>query len=75
MYVSYMIIFVCIIYVVIFIIFAVCSNGTFGLGCSQTCACDNDADCDPLTGECICRSGFTGPTCEQGIKISIFLSL
>uniref|UniRef100_A0A3P9PU63 Platelet endothelial aggregation receptor 1 n=1 Tax=Poecilia reticulata TaxID=8081 RepID=A0A3P9PU63_POERE len=37
-----------------------CPEGRFGKNCSEECVCHNGAKCDPLTGRCQCREGFTG---------------
>ncbi|PWA24948.1 hypothetical protein CCH79_00015499 [Gambusia affinis] len=37
-----------------------CPEGRFGKNCSEECVCHNDAKCEPLTGRCQCREGFTG---------------
>ncbi|GCB81836.1 hypothetical protein scyTo_0022240 [Scyliorhinus torazame] len=39
--------------------------GFFGKDCIQLCKCQNGADCDHVTGECLCRTGFIGNHCEQ----------
>ena len=49
----------------------VCTQGTFGLGCSQRCQCSDDVTCDPVTGSCICPMGKMGLKCDKG-KIAIF---
>ncbi|TMS08541.1 Multiple epidermal growth factor-like domains protein 10 [Larimichthys crocea] len=33
--------------------------------CSQICQCRNGADCDHISGQCTCRTGFMGRHCEQ----------
>lgn len=35
-----------------------CSPGFYGKSCQQICSCQNGADCDSVTGKCICASGF-----------------
>lgn len=43
-----------------------CEQGTFGLNCSRSCDCADDAPCDPVSGRCICSSGKTGVRCDSG---------
>lgn len=43
-----------------------CTGGFFGPGCALRCGCAGGADCDPVTGQCHCVDGYTGPTCQQG---------
>lgn len=45
--------------------FAGCPLGFFGKDCSQTCQCRNGADCDHISGQCTCRTGFMGKYCDQ----------
>ncbi|XP_048726964.2 uncharacterized protein LOC125645466 isoform X2 [Ostrea edulis] len=42
-----------------------CPNWRFGEKCNL-CSCNktNSESCDPSTGECKCKSGFTGATCD-----------
>ncbi|KAL7988821.1 hypothetical protein Chor_007740, partial [Crotalus horridus] len=35
-----------------------CSPGFYGESCQQICSCRNGADCDSVTGKCICAPGF-----------------
>ena len=49
----------------------VCSQGTFGLRCSQRCQCGDGVMCDPVTGSCICPMGKMGLMCDEG-KMAIF---
>lgn len=42
-----------------------CPLGFFGKDCSQSCQCQNGADCDHISGQCTCRRGFMGRQCEQ----------
>lgn len=44
----------------------VCTQGTFGLGCSQRCQCSDGVTCDPVTGSCICPMGKMGLKCDKG---------
>ncbi|MEQ2218333.1 hypothetical protein XENOCAPTIV_001752, partial [Xenoophorus captivus] len=41
-----------------------CPSGFYGSQCSEVCRCQNGADCDHITGQCSCRTGFIGPRCE-----------
>lgn len=41
-----------------------CPSGFHGRDCSEVCRCQNGADCDHITGQCACRTGFTGTSCE-----------
>lgn len=42
-----------------------CPSGFYGRDCSEVCRCQNGADCDHITGQCACRTGFIGTGCEQ----------
>lgn len=42
-----------------------CPSGFYGKDCSEVCRCQNGADCDHITGQCVCRTGFIGTGCEQ----------
>ncbi|CAH1406844.1 unnamed protein product [Nezara viridula] len=42
----------------------VCPMGTWGMGCSKECECNN-ATCDPFSGECICPSGWIVKECGE----------
>lgn len=35
-----------------------CPVGFYGEGCQVPCPCHNGADCDSITGSCICAPGF-----------------
>ena len=45
--------------------FLVCTQGRFGLGCSQLCQCSDGVTCDPVRGSCICPMGKMGLKCER----------
>ncbi|KAH9498711.1 hypothetical protein Btru_004630, partial [Bulinus truncatus] len=47
-----------------------CTEGTFGDSCSQSCSCTtvNTASCDKISGACVCKSGWTGSTCDSDIN-------
>lgn len=49
-----------------------CSSGTWGLGCNQTCLCGNGAACDPLDGTCACSPGWRGEHCNESCPVSYF---
>ena len=38
--------------------------GLYGLGCNNTCACQNGGSCHHATGSCTCTPGYTGPQCS-----------
>ncbi|POI30978.1 hypothetical protein CIB84_005273 [Bambusicola thoracicus] len=42
-----------------------CPAAFYGKNCANVCQCQNGADCDHITGQCTCRTGFTGKQCEQ----------
>lgn len=37
-----------------------CPNGTFGMNCSITCECENEAVCNYADGTCLCNPGYVG---------------
>ncbi len=41
-------------------------QGTYGVGCNSICVCENDGECDPVTGACSCPPGVRGEHCEDG---------
>ncbi|XP_052705082.1 uncharacterized protein LOC128180917 isoform X1 [Crassostrea angulata] len=45
--------------------FSVCPEWQFGKSC-KPCSCNktNSVSCDHITGQCTCRSGFSGATCD-----------
>ena len=45
--------------------FLACPSGKFGQNCADQCNCENGADCDPIGGRCICKTGYTGERCEN----------
>lgn len=47
-----------------------CSSGTWGLGCNQTCSCTNEAACDPIDGICTCSPGWSGEHCQESCPVS-----
>lgn len=38
------------------------------MGCASVCDCYNSQPfgCDPKTGRCRCKPGYTGERCEEG---------
>ncbi|XP_033618405.1 multiple epidermal growth factor-like domains protein 6 [Fukomys damarensis] len=44
----------------------VCPPGFFGLNCSNICDCTNGANCDAVSGQCICLPCFHGSQCKKG---------
>jgi hypothetical protein len=44
---------------------AACPSGLFGRNCLQTCTCNEDEECNKMTGFCNCSAGFMGSTCHQ----------
>lgn len=47
-------------------------QGTHGLNCASKCNCEEmytlDTTCDPVTGQCRCRPGWTGLKCDQNVN-------
>ena len=45
----------------------VCTNGTYGTGCTQTCHCDVGSSCDIYSGICSggCETGWSGDNCQS----------
>lgn len=41
-----------------------CPTGFHGAHCAEVCRCQNGADCDHISGQCSCRTGFIGQSCE-----------
>lgn len=58
---------ICINTELLFFLFIVCRTGWFGVSCSQPCDCFNADSCDSVTGKCMCKPGFTGDSCENGV--------
>lgn len=42
-----------------------CDEKHWGDDCSHFCECENGGQCDPLSGSCQCRLGYTGRHCED----------
>ncbi|CAF1448053.1 unnamed protein product [Didymodactylos carnosus] len=49
-----------------------CRPYTFGFYCAQTCNCSAETSngCDPQTGRCRCKAGYSGDNCERGSSLS-----
>ncbi|CAF1428143.1 unnamed protein product [Adineta steineri] len=48
---------------------SLCPEGFFGPPrCRQKCMCVNNAQCDPLSGRCLCHSGHVGRYCERSCE-------
>lgn len=54
------------------IIHSACERGRYGQGCVHICDCEDAAQCDPVSGRCLCSSGKTGPRCDIGNLSRIF---
>lgn len=50
-----------------------CPAGFYGSHCAEVCRCQNGADCDHITGQCSCRTGFIGHSCELSECVWWFL--
>lgn len=45
-----------------------CPSGSWGVGCQEFCQCGKHSEgCDPVTGECLCRAGYFGTSCDEGM--------
>lgn len=42
-----------------------CPMGKHGDDCKSDCRCQNGGTCDPETGDCYCRAGWTGSVCAN----------
>ena len=52
-----------------------CLIGTFGGGCSQTCHCKNNDNCNREKGTCGsegCELGYKGSNCQDSEYITFF---
>lgn len=41
-----------------------CNQGQFGSNCANTCDCDGDTPCHPVSGRCLCVPGKMGTRCD-----------
>ncbi|XP_048727085.2 uncharacterized protein LOC125645542 [Ostrea edulis] len=46
-----------------------CKDFTFGEQCSERCTCvvNNTEECDVVSGECRCKTGWRGPNCSEDV--------
>ena len=44
---------------------AVCPENTYGVMCSEKCACQNGGTCSSTDGSCSCSFGWKGKTCNE----------
>lgn len=42
-----------------------CPIGKHGTACKSECRCQNGGSCDPETGYCFCKDGWTGAVCAN----------
>ncbi|CAG0924468.1 unnamed protein product, partial [Notodromas monacha] len=42
-----------------------CPLGNWGVNCTGSCHCVNDAICDPVDGKCHCKEGWAGTFCDR----------
>ncbi|OPL21020.1 multiple 11-like epidermal growth factor-like domains protein, partial [Mytilus galloprovincialis] len=49
-----------------------CPSGTNGLNCKEECFCAHDAECDPVTGDCLCTAGWYGNHCTKECPMGTF---
>ena len=50
------------------LIILVCSDNKYGRNCALDCQCHlkNTVLCDPVSGNCSCKPGWTGQDCTEG---------
>ena len=53
-----------------FFTFTECEPGTYGANCGQVCECKEAISCDRVTGRCVCKPGYHGDRCDQGMALS-----
>ncbi len=51
-----------------------CLNNKYGRNCALDCQCYvyNTLSCDPVSGNCSCKSGWTGDVCTEGKSLFSF---
>ncbi|XP_074119947.1 scavenger receptor class F member 1-like [Sminthopsis crassicaudata] len=49
-----------------------CAPGTFGEACGSLCPPCVEGNCDAVTGECICRLGYWGPSCNASCPLGFY---
>lgn len=42
-----------------------CPSGSYGVGCLSRCLCANAANCDHVSGACLCAPGWIGIVCDK----------
>lgn len=42
-----------------------CDKGHWGAECSLRCECPDGDECDHVTGQCHCPTGYVGRACQQ----------
>lgn len=59
-----------------FIYLTECSEGRYGVNCSQECSghCKDNIICEHVTGQCVkgCNAGWKGSPCDKGGTSSLF---
>lgn len=53
------------------VVLAACPAGTFGPECRGQCTCDKHHACHHITGECVCKPGYSGVDCKTGETVTI----
>lgn len=46
-----------------------CPPSHYGMFCNNTCSCPGRAECDHVSGQCLCPPGFYGKECKQGMYL------
>ena len=46
-------------------IVSACPPGFSGRNCATRCECKNSAECNSVTGECLCAPGWRGVGCDE----------
>lgn len=52
-----------------FLYLSECPDNTYGEGCNGTCKCNtqNTMSCNKTTGNCTCKGGWTGDSCDTDV--------